>query len=414
MSTTLRILVALLGGLAAGALMRWSGGTLLPVAQSIADPVGGLWLSALRMGIVPLVFALVITGIASASDTAGTGGLAAKALGLMVALLSGSAVLAAVCFPLIVSVWPVDADAAAALRSVSAGEVPTVPANASWWQGIVPVNPVQAAAEGAMLPLVVFAVAFGFAITRIDKDARVRLVGFFQAVADALLVIVHWVLNLAPLGVFALAFLLGSRTGLEAAGALLHYILMLLALMLLMGVLVYPGALIGARVRLASFARAVLPAQVVAASTQSSLASLPAMVQGCREHLGVSPRVSALVLPLAVSVFRLSSPGVNLAVALFGAHLYGVDPTLLQMGTAVAVAVLTSMASVSLPGQLTFYTTATPIWLVLGLPLDLLPLLLAVENIPDIARTVVNVTGDVAVTATVERWAGNEATAGHP
>jgi hypothetical protein len=414
MSNTLKILLALLGGLACGAVLRLTGGALLPVAQGIADPVGGLWLSALRMGIVPLVFALVITGIASASDTVGTGGLAARALGLMVALLTASAALAAILFPVILSAWPVDAGSAAALRSVSAGEVPTAPAAAAWWQGIVPVNPVQAAAEGAMLPLVVFAVAFGFAVTRIDPEARARLVGFFQAMADALLVIVHWVLRLAPVGVFALAFLLGSRTGLQAAGALIHYILMLLALMVVMGLLVYPGAALGAGVRLRQFARAVLPAQVVAASTQSSLASLPAMVQGCREHLGVSARVSALVLPLAVSVFRLSSPGVNLAVALYGAHLYGVEPTVLQLATAIAVAVLTSMASVSLPGQLTFYTTATPIWLVLGLPLDLLPLLLAVENIPDIARTMVNVTGDVAVTATVERWAGDDSSAGAP
>ncbi len=414
MSTTLKILLALLGGLAAGAVLRLTGGALLPLAQSIADPVGGLWLSALRMGIVPLVFALVITGIASASDTVDTGGLAARALGLMVALLTASAALAALLFPLILSAWPVDAGSAAALRSVSAGEVPTVPAAAAWWQGIVPVNPVQAAAEGAMLPLVVFAVAFGFAVTRIEPESRARLVGFFQAMADALLVIVHWVLRLAPVGVFALAFLLGSRTGLQAAGALVHYILMLLALMVVMGLLVYPGAVLGARVRLQQFARAVLPAQVVAASTQSSLASLPAMVQGCREHLGVSARVSSLVLPLAVSVFRLSSPGVNLAVALYGAHLYGMEPTLLQLATAITVAVLTSMASVSLPGQLTFYTTATPIWLVLGLPLDLLPLLLAVENIPDIARTMVNVTGDVAVTAAVERWAGEDSQAGAP
>ena len=160
-----------------------------------------------------------------------------------------------------------------------------------------------------MLPLVVFAVAFGFAVTRIDPEARARLVGFFQAMADALLVIVHWVLRLAPVGVFALAFLLGSRTGLQAAGALIHYILMLLALMVVMGLLVYPGAVLGAGVRLQQFARAVLPAQVVAASTQSSLASLPAMVQGCREHLGVSARVSSLVLPLAVSVFRLARDG---------------------------------------------------------------------------------------------------------
>lgn len=413
MSTTLRILLALAGGVLLGALLRAAGLDLLADLEAIADPLGNLWLSALRMSIVPLVFALVITGIASAADTSAAGGTTARALGLMIAMLLGSALLSALLFPLLLQLWPVAADAALALKSVGGDTtlIPPTPSTAEWLRGIVPVNPVQAAAEGAMLPLVVFAVAFGFAITQLDVAARERLVGFFQAMGDALLVIVHWVLWAAPVGVFALAFLLGARTGLDAAGALVHYIVLLIVLMLTMGVLLYPGAVLGARVPLARFARAVLPAQAVAASTQSSLASLPAMVEGCQQQLGIHARVTALVLPLAVSVFRLSSPGVNLAVAIYGAHLYGIDVSVLQLGTAVGVAVVTSMASVSLPGQLTFYTTATPLWLVFGLPLDLLPLLLAVETIPDIFRTIVNVTADVAVTAVVD---ARHANAGGP
>ncbi|MFM7784871.1 MAG: dicarboxylate/amino acid:cation symporter [Gammaproteobacteria bacterium] len=411
MGATLRILLALILGAGAGAALRGAGADVLPLAQSIAEPVGGLWLSALRMSIVPLVFALVITGVASASGTARSGGLAARALALMVGLLVFSALLSATLFPLLLQAFPIETAGSAALRALGpgSGEVPEAAPLAAWWQGIVPVNPVQAAAEGAMLPLVVFALAFGFAAMRIESTARERLLGFFQAMADALLVIVQWVLAIAPVGVFALAFLLGSRTGLDAAGALLHYVTLLVLLMAAMGLLLYPGATIAAQIGPGRFARAVLPAQAVAASTQSSLASLPAMVTGCQQQLGVRPAVSALVLPLAVSVFRFSSPGVNLAVALYGAHLYGVDVGLFPMLGAMAVAVLGSMASVSLPGQLTFYTTATPIWLVLGLPLDLLPLLLAVEAIPDIFRTVVNVTADVAVTAVVDRRMGGGA-----
>jgi Na+/H+-dicarboxylate symporter len=410
MGPTLRILLALLIGAGAGAALHGVGAQVLPLALSIVEPVGGLWLSALRMSIVPLVFALVITGVASASGTARGGGLAARALGLMVVLLIGSALLAAGVFPLLLQALPLDPQSAAALRALGPGTegVPAAPPLSAWWQGIVPVNPVQAAAEGAMLPLVVFALAFGFAATRLESNARERLLGFFQAVADALLLIVQWVLAVAPLGVFCLAFLLGARTGLDAAGALLHYVLLLVLLMGAMGSLIYPGAVIGAGIRPGHFARAALPAQAVAASTQSSLASLPAMVAACRDQLGLSAPVSALVLPLAVSVFRFSSPGVNLAVALYGASLYGVDVPAFTLAGAVAVAVLGSMASVSLPGQLTFYTTATPIWLVLGLPLELLPLLLAVEAIPDIFRTILNVTADIAVTAIVDRRLGGD------
>ena len=405
MGPALRILLALLGGIALGAMLRATGSGGLDPLLTIADPVGGLWLSALRMCIVPLVFALVITGIAAASDRSAAGGVAGRSLGLMIGLLVVSALLSVALFPLILQFAAISPDSAASLRAVGDGSA-HVPASASasgWWQGIVPVNPIQAAAEGSMLPLVVFALALGFACTAIDAAARDRLVGFFQALADALLVIVHWVLGLAPIGVFALAFQLGARTGLGAAGALVHYVLVLVALMTVLAGTAYAVAVVGARCSIGRFARAVVPAQAVAASTQSSLASLPAMVEACAGPLHVAPRVASLVLPLAVSVFRFSSPGVNLAVALYGAHLYGIHPDALQLSSAVALAVLTSMAAVSLPGQLTFYMTATPLWLVFGLPLDILPLLLAVEAIPDIFRTVVNVTADVAVTAVTDR-----------
>jgi Na+/H+-dicarboxylate symporter len=149
------------------------------------------------------------------------------------------------------------------------------------------------------------------------------------------------------------------------------------------------------------FAVEITPAQVVAASTQSSLATLPAMIECARDSLGVAPRVAHLVLPLAVAVFRYTSPLGNLAVCFFIAALYGHEPGVLQIVSGVFVAFAVSVAAVGLPGQVSFIASVAPICLALGLPVDLLGILIAVEMIPDVFRTIGNVTGDLAVTRLV-------------
>ena len=146
----------------------------------------------------------------------------------------------------------------------------------------------------------------------------------------------------------------------------------------------------------------MLPSQAVAISTQSSLASLPAMLAACRT-LGVRETTAEFVLPLAVALFRATSPAMNLAVAIYVAHLAGVELTPRRIAAGVAVALLTTIGSVSLPGTISFVTSIGPIALAMGVPIEPLALLVAVEMLPDIMRTVGNVTMDVAVTATVDR-----------
>ncbi len=147
------------------------------------------------------------------------------------------------------------------------------------------------------------------------------------------------------------------------------------------------------------------PTQVVAVSTQSSLATLPAMLVSA-ERLGVGERVRDLVLPLAVSLFRITSPSMNMAVVIYVAAVHGVHLSLLQLAIGVVVAAVVSLAAVGIASQVTFFTTLGPISMSMGVPMDILPLLLAVETIPDIMRTVGNVTGDVTVTAIAARGSG--------
>jgi len=217
-----------------------------------------------------------------------------------------------------------------------------------------------------------------------------------------MLTIIGWVLWLAPAGVFALALSVGLASRGGAFAALGHYVLLVAGLGFAVLVAGYALAVLGGRHGPIRFARAMLPAQAVAISTQSSLASLPAMLQSCR-LLGVRETTADFVLPLAVALFRATGPVMNLGVAIYVARLTGVELTPTTMAAGVAVALLTTIASVSLPGAISFVTSIGPIALAMGVPVAPLALLVAVEMLPDIMRTLGNVTMDVAVTATVDR-----------
>jgi Na+/H+-dicarboxylate symporter len=407
MSQAYRILIALVVGLGLGILLAnhapGAGGFMLLFTKRI----GGAWLHGLQMVIVPLVVALLVIGIAASAEAARAGKIAARALMAFVVILWVNTIMSAILVPLLLKLFPLPTAWGDALRASLSGAkaTGTIPSLGDFFDKIVPTNIVDAAATDAFLPLTVFAMVFAFAITRLPSERRKLLIDFFQAIADALIVVIGWVLVLAPVGVFCLAFGLGMETGAAAFGALAHYI----AIVSTMGILVllsaYPLAAIGARVGIGRFARAVLPAQVVALSTSSSLATLPTMLRSS-EALGAPATVSGVVLPIAVAVFRATSPAMNLAVALYVAQLTGTVIGPGQLAAGVATAAITTMGSVSLPGTISFFASVAPVAVAMGVPIEALGLLVAVETVPDLFRTLGNVTMDVAVTASIAARSG--------
>ena len=267
---------------------------------------------------------------------------------------------------------------------------------------MMPDNIFAAAAAGAMLPIVLFVSLFALAATRLRAAPRATLGQLFEGLAGAMMVIVGWVLMLAPIGVFGLAMALGAKMGGSAIGALAHYILVVSAAGLVLLLAGYTVALTLGGQRLMAFARAMLPVHAVAISTQSSLASLPAMLAASRK-LDVREATADFVLPLAVAIFRATSPAMNLAVAIYAAKLTGVTLTPVALAAGVVVAFLVSLSSVSLPGTISFVISVGPIAMAMGVPVAPLGLLVAVEILPDLMRTLGNVTMDVAVTAAVDR-----------
>ena len=377
----------------------------LAAGLAVAEPVGTLWLRALQMTIIPLVAALLVTGIARMVATARAGAMARRTLLWFLAVLASGTLLAALATPALLEAFPIPGAAAEALAADSGAAQP-VPGIGAFFETLVAPNVVAAAAETAMLPLVVFFAVLALAIMRLPEAQRAPLLTLFEALGEAMLVVIGWVLWLAPLGVFALAIGVAARSGGGAIAALGHYILVVSSLGLAVLIAAYGVAVIGARRGLLRFGRAVLPAQAVALSTQSSLASLPAMLAVCRT-LGVRETTADFVLPLAVAVFRATSPAMNLAVAIYVAKLAGVPLTPATIAAGAAVALVTTVGSVSLPGAVSFVTSVGPIALAMGVPVGPLALLVAVEMLPDLMRTVGNVTMDTAVTATVDRSASD-------
>jgi proton glutamate symport protein len=407
MSATLRVFAALVLGLIAGAaVLAWPAPGLLALVR-IIEPIGTLWVNAIRMTVVPLVVSLLVAGVASTGGMHAIRTIGLRAVATFVGLLAVSAAVGLIAVPWLFGRVPFDAQPIALLRGTAVpASAAVTPRFSDWLTGIVPANPIRAAADGSLLPVVVFTLAFALALLTIREESRRPVVAFFAASAEAMLVIVRVVIGLAPIGVFALMLPVASRTGLATASALVYYVAVASAALMLAIVLLYPIVAVVARVPMARFARAVLPAQVVAASSSSSLAALPALVDGADQQLHLPSAATGLVLPLAVSSFKLGAPILWQAAAVFLARLYGVELGPAQLFTIAATASLVSFSTPGVPHG--WLLVITPLIVSVGVPPEGIGLLIAVDVVPDIFATVLNVTGDMAAAAIVVRRSATE------
>jgi Na+/H+-dicarboxylate symporter len=399
-------LAALIVGLIAGMLAANLGEAARDHALGVASFVGTLWLNALKMTVIPLVVALLVVGIAKSAEAAQTGRVAGRSVLWIVIICTASAVFGAAATVVLTDAFPLPRATAAllqtALGNVDKTAAGTLPGPAEFFKGVVPPNIFAAANNGDVLPLTVFALLFGLALTRLAAAARRPVVALFEAIGDAFVVIIDWVLVVAPLGILALAFTVGAAAGGAAFAGLGHYVVIISVIGVLVTLAAYPLAAIAGNVRTGDFARGLIAPQTVAISTRSSLASLPAMLTAS-PILGIREEVADVTLPIAVALFRATGPAMNVAVAFYVAHWLGIQPSLSQMIAATAVGAVMSYGAVSLPGEVSYISSVAPIAFALGVPIAPLGLLVAVEMIPDIFRTVGNVTHDVALASIVDR-----------
>jgi Na+/H+-dicarboxylate symporter len=381
-------------------LPAWS----LSWPASGVEPLGTLWVNAIRMVLVPLVVSLLVVSVTSFADVRSLGRVGARTITWFLVLLAGAAVFAALAGPPLFSRLDIPPEASAALRAQGEAGDPQHPAELpslrGFLVGLVPVNPIRAAADGAMLPLIVFTLLFALATTRLAPGDRERIASLFRAISQAMLVLVHGILRFTPVGVFALALGMARELGAAAAGAVGYYVRVLSGMLLALTLMVYPVVALVTRRSPLVFAQAVAPAQAVAAGTRSSLASLPVMIEAARARFGDQPAVGGFVLPLAVSTFKLNTPVSDLVGPLFLAQLYGIHLEPMQIAVMTLVTIAMSFSNPGIPSGGLFVVTA-PVMMSAGLPLDGIGLLIAADAIPDVFATVVNVTGDMGVAAIV-------------
>lgn len=399
MSRTTWILLALLGGVASGLVLRMTGQASL---AEVLAPIGTLWLNALRMTLVPLVFCLMTTGVASVANAAGGGRLIGVTVAMFLALLALAAALGGLAGVGLAAAWPLHpVGAALTAAGVAATTAPKIDI-VSQVIGLIPLNPIAAAAEAAMTPLIVFAAILGAAVTRLPQAQRALLVDVLKAAGDAMLVIVDWVLRAAPAGVFVLALGAVAKAGLDMAAGLLQYVLML-TIVLGLGLLTTLAIGMMSGVGPMRFLRAAAGPLALAASTQSSMACLPALVKAADQYLELPPAAASTILPLATTVFRFGNVFGVVAAGLFGAHLFGIYPTAPQIALAAGLAILTNIGVMGLPGAAVLLAAYGPVFMALGTPMEALTLIIAVFTLPDIVDTSANVTGQLAATALITR-----------
>jgi proton glutamate symport protein len=398
-------LVALALGILSGFVVFYSGNEYLLMARDTLEPLGFLWIRALRMIVFPLVISTLLVAILNGSrlTSAGRVGSAALAVFLVVlcsgglySFLFGSALIGLVPAGSGAAIASVSADARALVQNIEPMKF------GDWLNSLIPTNPFGALAEGHLLPVIIFTVLFGLALNTVSGPGREIVHQFFDAIFRSMMTLVGWILIPAPLAIFILCMSFASNMGTEFTTILVNFLLIECTLLVVATLLLYPLTCVLGGVSLRRFSSSVLPAQMVAVSTRSSLAALPALLEGARGALNLKPAVANLVLPLATSVFKANRPITSMCGFLFLAHLFEIDLSSAQVLTFFATTLILSFSSVGIPlgGN---SMLSLPAYLAAGIPIEGYLLLKTVDSIPDILKTLINVTGDLSVATILDR-----------
>lgn len=384
-------LLALGAGIVAGAAVRIAQYQPLIALADEAASIGHIWGTALRYAVIPLVACILVVGLAGSSSRM-VGRLGMTSLAVFVAILLAGQALSTTATPPMLRWLGVEHGA---LRDVVRTAAPS--------PGQLPADGVlQALAGNDLLNIMLVALVVAIAVTRIDEAPRRRLIEFFEAVLDVNFVILGWLLYVLPVAVFALSYSMAVQTGFSATRALVSFVVIATLLCIVFTIALYPAATIFGKIGLRRFAKATAPVQAVGISTRSSIASLPALLEG-GQRLGIPEPVNAFVMPLSVAVFKANRTVTGMVKLFFLAYVCGVDLSPMTIAAYAGSLLLLSFVSPGTPSAGMFTSTA-PL-LAVGIPIEAIVLVHAVDDIPDVFKTVVNVTANMTAGAIVARYA---------
>lgn len=401
---TILSLVALVAGLGLGTVLHGSRAHWVPPLASALHVLGTVWIRVLQFTVVPLV---VTQAFAAVMRTERLGTLGGKTLALFVIMLTAGALFTLLVAPPLLALYNVDAATVTALRGAIPVSQTVRDALAretdlgDWLWGFIPTNAGQLFRGANFLLVLVSVLVVALLVKRFAGGRRETIQRSADRVADVALQLAGWVLLAAPLGVLALTFGFALSAGVSAVGLMTYYIVVLCGLQLLFTALLYPLTALVAGISLRLFAHAVAPAQLVAVSTRSSLASLPALVEGGKAR-GLPVAATGFVLPLAVSTFKQSMAITLPFMLLFVAHMFGMQLAVQSILVFVGTIFLISFATLGIPGGNPGVSTLSA-FVAAGVPVEGVLILDSVDTIPDIFETVTNVTADMSVAAIATR-----------
>jgi Na+/H+-dicarboxylate symporter len=407
-----KILMGMAGGILLGLILRNLFPDSLVVKEYITNGffhvIGTIFISSLKMLVVPLVFISLVCGTSSLSEPSKLGRLGGKTLAFYLfttAIALTLAILAAVI------VHPGNASLASQSMEYSAS---TAPSLAEVLIGMVPTNPIQAMSEGNMLQIIVFAVILGFAISHIGERGK-RVSALFDDLNEVIMRVVTLIMQLAPYGVFALMAKLALTLGLETLGGVVKYFLLVIIVLLIHAMVVYPALLkLLSGLSPLMFIRKMRDVQLFAFSTASSNATLPVTLETAEHRLGVDNKVASFTLPLGATINMDGTAIMQGVATVFIAQVFGMELTITDYITVVVTATLASIGTAGVPGV--GLIMLAMVLNQVGLPVEGIALIIGVDRLLDMLRTAVNVTGDTVATVVIAKSEGefNKATFDNP
>ena len=409
-----QILIALVLAVLIGRLTGTDASLFGITFYSIYEFIGTLFLQALKMLIVPLIMSSIITGIAGVGHSGALGRLGGKTLlyymttsliAIMIGLILVNATKPGIVDGMpardIIGLGEAGSEVLERVEGKGAGDVVDI------FLRMVPTNIVAAAAEGKMLGLIFFSLLFGYFMTRISADQSKILVKFWEGIFSVMMRITDWVMMFAPIGVFALVAKVVASTGFAAFEPLLTFFMTVLGALAVHIFVVMPVILrVIARVNPFLHFRAMSPAILTAFSTASSSATLPVTMECVEKNAGVSNRTTSFVLPLGATINMDGTALYECVAAMFIAQAYGLDLGFAEQFTIVTVALLTSIGVAGIPAA--SLVAITIILTAIGLPVEAVGLILAVDRVLDMCRTSVNVFSDSCGAVVIARLEGEE------
>jgi len=410
-----KILLGLVAGAGAGLASNalWRDAPVLDwVIDSVAQPIGQVFLRMLFMVVVPLVFTSLALGVATLGDLSKVGRVGGKSLGFFLLTTSLAVTIGLTMVNVIRPGDAIDAVVRAELlaeySTQAADKVEAAATNGFGVQtfvNIVPRNPLSAAANGEMLALIFFTLIFGVALTRIPPETSAPVIRVLEGVSQAVMVIIGFAMKLAPLGVAALIFGVTARFGFDVLRSLGLYVVVVLA-----GLAIHQFTVIPALAKLLAgigpreFFGKCRALMVTAFSTSSSNATLPTTIRTAEQQFGVPRQIAGFVLPLGATMNMNGTALFEGITVLFLAQVFGVALTLPQQLLVVAMSVITAVGAAGVPGG--SIPLLVMVLTMVGIPGEGIALILGVDRILDMARTVPNVTGDLLASLVVTRSEG--------